>query len=106
MDKRALVSLIKQQTKGRGGMADNIPGMIKDTGEPIAVSQGEFVFPADALALLGDGSSEEGARILTELIKEIRMQKGKNLAKGKQIPKGLKLPKGLRAIGKNTSLSD
>jgi hypothetical protein len=84
LDKRALVSLIKQQTKGRGGMADNIPGMIKETGEPIAVSHGEFVLPADIVSLIGDGSSEEGARILTQFMQEIRKSKGKQLAKGKQ----------------------
>ncbi len=34
-----------------------------------------FVFPADVVSMLGDGDSNEGARILQDMINRIRMQK-------------------------------
>jgi len=50
------------------------------------LSDGEFVIDAETVALLGDGSSEEGARVLNRMRREIRQQKGKALAKGKFSP--------------------
>lgn len=50
------------------------------------LSDGEYVMDAETVALLGDGSTDAGAKRLDEMRKQIRMQKGKNLAKGKISP--------------------
>lgn len=57
-----------------GGMADDVPAVI-DGQQPAALSEGEYVIPADVVAMLGDGSTEAGARLLDNLVKEIRMKK-------------------------------
>lgn len=54
-----------------GGLADLVPATIEG-GQPAALSEGEFVIPADVVSMLGDGSSEAGARIFNTLIREIR----------------------------------
>lgn len=59
-----------------GGTDDAIPGQVAETGQPIAVSAGEYVVPADAVKFLseaqGDGSVEDGGRILDETVAGIR----------------------------------
>lgn len=60
-----------------GGRADDISAKL---------SQGEYVFDAETVALLGDGDSKAGAAKLDELRKQIRQQKGRSLAKGKISP--------------------
>lgn len=55
-----------------GGMDDQVPGMIGDQ-QPVAVSPGEFIVPADVVSGLGDGSSDAGAERLDELIESVRM---------------------------------
>lgn len=57
-----------------GGMDDMIPGMIGAT-QPVAVSPGEYIVPADVVSGLGDGSSEEGGRRLDNLLKKVRMDR-------------------------------
>jgi hypothetical protein len=60
--------------KGPGtGRSDDIPARLSD---------GEYVFDAETVALLGDGSTDEGARRLDALRKKLRMHKGKKLSKG------------------------
>lgn len=46
------------------------------------LSDGEYVFDAETVALLGDGSTEAGARLLDEMREAIRAHKGQKLAKG------------------------
>lgn len=46
------------------------------------LSNGEYVMDAETVSLLGDGSSDAGAKKLDELRQRIRMHKGKKLAKG------------------------
>ena len=60
-----------------GGLGDVLPAMIEGEA-PAALSEGEFVVPADVVSLLGDGSSEAGARILNGLIEKIRVSKQGN----------------------------
>lgn len=61
--------------KGPGtGRSDDIPARLSD---------GEYVFDAETVALLGDGSTDEGARRLDALRQKLRMHKGKQLAKGR-----------------------
>jgi len=59
---------------GQGGMADDIPGMIGDQ-EQIAVSQDEFIVPADVVSALGDGSSGAGSERLYEMMNRVRQAK-------------------------------
>jgi hypothetical protein len=58
---------------GGSGRADTIHAKLSD---------GEYVVDAETVALLGDGSTKEGAKRLDEMRKKLRMQKGKTLAKG------------------------
>lgn len=61
--------------QGQGtGRSDEIPAMLSD---------GEYVFDAETVALLGDGSTKAGAKRLDDFRIQIRKQKGRKLAKGK-----------------------
>lgn len=50
------------------------------------LSDGEYVMDAETVAMLGDGSSKEGARRLDQMRASLRSHKGKALAKGKFSP--------------------
>lgn len=50
------------------------------------LSDGEYVMDAETVAMLGDGSNEEGARRLDAMRANIRKHKGRTLAKGKFSP--------------------
>jgi len=56
------------------GMSDSISASI-DRAEPIAVSSGETIIPADAVSALGNGSTDAGARELMDMVDRIRMAK-------------------------------
>lgn len=97
MNRAAIQSLIKKIHKGTSGtgMKDDVKAVIKraaggpmDGGEgtPAALSEGEYVIPADVVSMLGDGNSDAGAKILEQFCKQIRQEKGKHLAQGKQAP--------------------
>ena len=79
MQEYALGGLVrKYQTGGhvRGpgtGRSDDIPAVLSD---------GEFVVDSETVALLGDGSTDAGAKRLDEMRKNLRKHKAKNLAKG------------------------
>jgi hypothetical protein len=85
MNKGSIMKLIKNIHKGTPGTGqkDDVPASIEGT-TPAALSEGEYVFDAETVALIGDGNTEAGARILDEFRKELRRVKGKQLAKGKQ----------------------
>ena len=53
------------------GMSDDIPATIDET-QPAALSEGEFVIPADVVAFAGNGSSDAGARRFYEMMEQIR----------------------------------
>ena len=57
-----------------GGMDDQIQGMIGNQ-QPVAVSPGEFIVPADVVSGLGDGSSDAGADKLDSMMNNVRMAK-------------------------------
>ena len=59
---------------GGGGMDDEIYGMINDN-QPVALSSGEYVIPADGVADIGDGSTEAGARRIAEAVEEKRLER-------------------------------
>lgn len=62
------------------------PGSGRDDRIDAKLSDGEYIMDAETVALLGDGSAEEGARKLDQLREKIRQHKGKALAKGKFSP--------------------
>ena len=62
------------QGNNRGGMDDDINGLIGAT-QPVAVSQDEYIIPADVVSDLGDGSSDAGAKKLDQLLDRVRMAK-------------------------------
>ena len=51
-------------------MSDSIPASLGN--ERIAVSEGEYIFPAREVAALGNGSSNAGGRELDRMVQEIR----------------------------------
>lgn len=58
------------------------PGSGREDKIEALLSDGEYVFDAETVSLLGDGSNDEGARRLDELRQNIRKHKGQNLARG------------------------
>jgi hypothetical protein len=59
---------------GNGGMDDDLLGSIGNK-EKIAVSQDEFIIPADVVSGLGDGSSNAGSKELYAMMDRIRQKK-------------------------------
>lgn len=59
---------------GEGGMDDDLRGMIGNK-ERIAVSQDEFIIPADVVSMLGDGSSDAGSKELYDMMDRVRKEK-------------------------------
>ena len=72
------LSAVARFAKGAGsGRDDTINARLSD---------GEYVMDAETVAMLGDGSSEDGARKLDMMREQLRKHKGKTLAKGKFSP--------------------
>lgn len=74
------------------GMADNVPAHI-DRKRPAALSDGEFVIPADVVSHLGNGNSNAGAKRLYEMMDRIRSARTGNSKQGKQINPNRFLPR-------------
>jgi len=72
------------QGMANGGMRDDVTGMICTT-QPVAVSQDEYIIPADAMSMLGDGSSDAGAKKLDAMLDRIRMTKTGTTKQAKEI---------------------
>lgn len=66
------------------GMADEVPAHI-DNKRPAALSDGEFVIPADVVSHLGNGNSNAGAKRLYEMMDNIRQARTGNKNQGIQI---------------------
>ena len=60
--------------QGKGGMDDDLLGSIGGK-EAIAVSQDEFIVPADVVSMLGDGSTDAGANKLYQMMDDVRKEK-------------------------------
>ena len=72
------LSAVSRFARGAGsGRADTIDAKLSD---------GEYVIDAETVAMLGDGSNQEGAKLLDAMRQNIRSHKGKALAKGKFSP--------------------
>lgn len=59
------------------------PGTGRSDDIDAKLSDGEYVMDAETVALLGDGSTDEGARRLDQLRERLRKHKGEALSKGK-----------------------
>jgi hypothetical protein len=72
----------------RGGEEGNVkgPGTGRSDEIPARLSDGEYVIDAETVALLGDGSSDAGAKRLDQFRENIRAHKGAALARGKISP--------------------
>lgn len=59
-----------------GGLSDLVPAM--GPNGPARLAEGEFVWPADVVGFIGNGSTEAGGRILKKAMEQIRkdMKKG------------------------------
>ena len=57
-----------------GGMDDMIPGMIGNS-QPVAVSPGEYIIPADVVSGLGDGSTDAGVGELDQMLDRVRQER-------------------------------
>jgi hypothetical protein len=81
------------ETGGRvgDGMSDDIPATIDGT-QPAALSDGEFVIPADVVSHLGNGSSDAGAQQLYDMMDRIRQARTGTKEQGKEINAKKMLP--------------
>tara|TARA_R100001463_G_C3498268_1_gene218762 strand:+ start:42 stop:1019 length:978 start_codon:yes stop_codon:yes gene_type:complete len=71
------------------GMSDEIMGDIDGT-QPVRLSEGEFVVPADVVSHLGNGDSDSGAEQLYGMMDRIRQARTGTTKQGKEIePEGL-----------------
>jgi len=75
----AFMALKDRITGGRikgagGGLDDLVPGSIEGR-QKVRLADGEFIFPADVVSAIGDGSTDAGARRLHEMMDGIRKQK-------------------------------
>jgi len=64
------------------GMADEIEAVIEED-QPAALSDGEYVIPADVVSHLGNGNSDAGAKVLDAFLVKVRKAR---TGKGKQAP--------------------
>lgn len=64
------------------GVADLVPGSI-DGREDVRIASGEYVIPAWAVATLGDGSTEAGAKVLDAMVARLR-EEGSERIKGSE----------------------
>lgn len=78
-----LASRVNQKNSGRqvrgpgDGLSDSVPAQIDGDGnQPAALSTGEYVIPAQAVADLGNGSSDAGSRQLDAMVQRARMARG------------------------------
>lgn len=77
--------------KGDGhGREDRIPALLSD---------GEYVFDAETVSMLGDGSSDAGAKKLDEMRERIRRHKAGGLARGRMSPNAKEPSRYLKMAG-------
>lgn len=71
-----------------GGLDDQILASVKG-GDPVALSSGEFIVPADVVSMLGDGDSSSGADKLDNLISRVRKEKTGTTQQADPISRGI-----------------
>ena len=60
---------------GNSGMADDLPMSIGADTTAAAVSQDEYIIPADVVSMIGDGSSDAGSKQLDAMLDRVRTEK-------------------------------
>ena len=73
------------------GMADTIPAVIEGN-QQAALSDGEFVIPADVVSGIGNGNSDAGAQQLYKMMERVRLARTGNPQQGKRINPGQMMP--------------
>jgi hypothetical protein len=73
------------------GMADKVSATIEGR-QPAALSDGEFVIPADVVSHLGNGNSDAGAKVLEEMMARVRKARTGRKEQGKEINASKILP--------------
>jgi len=73
------------------GMADKVPSSIEGV-QPAALSDGEFVVPADVVSGLGNGSSDAGADKLEDMMDRVRELRTGGKTQPPDIPDEMMLP--------------
>jgi hypothetical protein len=61
--------------KGPGGGLDDLIPTTIDGRRAAALSDGEFVIPADVVSMMGDGSTNAGSKRLYDLVRQVRQHK-------------------------------
>ena len=74
-----------------GGMDDQVMGMI-GTQQPVAVSPGEYIIPADVVSGLGDGSSDAGSKELDMMLDRVRQERTNTTKQPDELNKNKVLP--------------
>jgi hypothetical protein len=85
-----LVGLLHCPAKGIISAAPPMVWRIKfrlqiDGRQPAALSDGEFVIPADVVSHLGNGNSDAGAKQLHSMMDRVRQERTGTTKQGKQI---------------------
>ena len=75
-------------------MADQLRTTIEGT-QPAALSDGEFVVPADVVSHLGNGNSDAGAEQLYAMMDKIRMDRTGTTEQGREINPNQYMPRGI-----------
>lgn len=73
------------------GMADLVPATIDGT-QPAALSDGEFVIPADVVSHLGNGNSDAGAKQLYSMMDRVRKERTGTIKQGPEINPNRMMP--------------
>jgi hypothetical protein len=73
------------------GMADLVPATIDGT-QPAALSDGEFVIPADVVSHLGNGNSDAGAKQLYSMMDRVRQERTGTTKQGPEINPNRMMP--------------
>lgn len=74
------------------GMSDDIQATINNN-QPAALSDGEFVVPADVVSHLGNGSSDAGAKRLYDMMDKVRKARTGTKKQGREINPEKMMPK-------------
>jgi len=75
-----------------GGMDDQIMGMIGNQ-QPVAVSPGEYIVPADVVSGIGDGSTDAGVQELDGMLDRVRVERTNTTQQPRPLRKGGVLPR-------------
>ena len=73
-------------------MSDDIQATINNN-QPAALSDGEFVVPADVVSHLGNGSSDAGAKRLYDMMDKVRKARTGTKKQGREINPEKMMPK-------------